>query len=73
MPRIDLVQSFRLLMSEACIRTSDLPDHWHFFTQKWTFLLRLPGECVENSTYFFDSIIHIHIYELYEKYKILSK
>ena len=34
---IVLVHSFRLLTSEAYIRTSDLPSHWHFFIHKWTF------------------------------------
>ena len=37
MPEIVLVHSFRLFTSEACIRTIDLPGHWHFFTHKWTF------------------------------------
>ena len=37
MRRVVLMDSFRLLTSDACIRTSDLPGHWHLFTYKWTF------------------------------------
>ena len=37
MHRIVLMDSFRLLRSEACLEKSDLLDCWHLFTYKGTF------------------------------------
>ena len=37
MSRIVLMDSYRLLASEACVTMSDLPGFWHLFTHKGTF------------------------------------
>ena len=37
MCRIVLMDSFRLLTSQACIRMNDLPGCWHLFTDKGIF------------------------------------